>query len=91
MSLSDNLPDPPPTFSLHPDRHQMDKYTARQVISDSEMRQALWEWLMAHRTPEGGHDGIPLRPSPIPPSDDRIREDLERILLPKRKRFLGLF
>lgn len=65
----------------------MDEYTARQILRDAAMRQALWEWLMEHRPKESDYPW----PSPTPPSDDRIREDLERILFPKRKKFLGIF
>jgi|WetSurMetagenome_2_1015567.scaffolds.fasta_scaffold49370_3 hypothetical protein len=65
----------------------MDQYTARQTLNDAALRQALWLWLEAQH-PEVLYQG---RPVPPPPSDETIQDELRRILLPRRKRFFGLF
>ncbi len=64
----------------------MDEHTARQTLNDVAMREALWCWLVEQQ-PEVKNG----RPTPMPPSDERICEDLQRILFPKQRRFLGLF
>ena len=68
----------------------MDEYTARQELEAIEMRKALWQWLMAQRSRHATSNKWP-EPQPLAPSDEQVRADLARILLPKRKRFLGLF
>ncbi len=65
----------------------MNEYEAKQMLEDAASRRALWEmlWRAAHAYEKD-------RPSVTPPPDDVIKEELERILFPKkRKKFLGLF
>jgi hypothetical protein len=63
----------------------MNEFEAKRMLQDAAARRALWEmlWKAAHVHEVG---------RPIPSSsDDEIKKELERILLPKRKKFLGLF
>ena len=64
----------------------MDEYEARQLMQDAKGRRYLWEqlWKASHEHEKG-------RPIPTPPPDEAIQEELRRILLPKRRKFLGLF
>lgn len=64
----------------------MNEDEAREMLQDAASRRALWEILW-----KAGHAHETDRPTPAPPSDDVIKDELKRILFPKRKKFLGLF
>ena len=70
----------------------MNEYQVRAVSEDMVMRRVLWNWLMDQKWQADPVGKAVIRPdySIMAVSDDEVRADLRRILLPRRK-FLGLF
>jgi hypothetical protein len=64
----------------------MNQQDAEQVIKDVKARRALWEFLW-----KAAHDHEKGRPIPSHMPDEIVQRDLQRILMPKRKWFFGLF
>lgn len=64
----------------------IDEHEVKKMTQDAASRKALYEILW-----RAGHANEKDRPMPAPPSDKYIQEELVRILLPKRKKFFGLF
>ena len=65
----------------------MNEYEAKQILDDAAMRRGLWVYLWQFR-----QDAKCENPRPFPLlRDEDIEDELRRILLPPRKKFLGIF
>ncbi|MFA5714371.1 MAG: hypothetical protein WC998_01350 [Candidatus Paceibacterota bacterium] len=65
----------------------MNEYEAKQCLDDAEMRRGLWVYLWQFRQDAKHENHLPY---PLLRDED-IEEELKRILLPPRKKFLGIF
>jgi hypothetical protein len=65
----------------------MNEHDAQQTLEDVKARRALWLFLW-----KAAHDHEKGRPFPSHMPDEVVQRDLQRILMPKKKKwFFGLF